>query len=137
MEKVPFKNLSEAGHPKEYTLEDLEKAQEELRLWEDRLDKTLSNNLNKFRSQVKDARIKIRLIKEILKASGVIEKTDAEKIIEALDKLCPNAKSKQIVTYEEKMYQIRYFPLDKSLSGKTVHEWGHEWRLIEKSPKNA
>lgn len=137
MEKGSFENSPETGPKKEYTLEDLEKARGELRFWEDKFANTRANNPNKFRPQIKDAGRKVRWIKESLKASGIIEKTSTEKMTEILDQLYPNAKSRRIVTYEGERYQIRYFPLDKSRSGKTVHEWGHEWRLIEETPKNT
>lgn len=137
MEKPTFENPSEADPKREYMLEDLEKAREELKFWEDKFANTRANNPNKFRSQIKDAGRRVRWIKESLKASGIIEKSDTEKITAELDTLYPNAKSKRIVTYKGEKYQIRYFPLDKSRSGKTVHEWGHEWRLVEESPKNT
>ena len=137
MEKSSFENLPETGSKKEYTLEDLEKAREELRFWEEKFANARGNNPNKFRSQIKDAGRNVRWIKEALKTSGIIEKSDTEKMAATLDKLYPNAKSKRVVTYEGERYHIRYFPLDKSRSGKTVHEWGHEWRLVEETPKKV
>lgn len=137
MEKIhPIKPV-EVEIKERYTLEDLQKAREELKFWEDRFVNTSSNNPDKFRSQIKDANRKIRRIKDSLKASGLLEKTDTEKLTQKLDSLYPNSKSRRIVTWEGDKYQIRYFPLDKSRSGKTVHEWGHEWRLVEDTPKKT
>ena len=137
MEKDPFEIPTETSSQKEFTLEDLEKARVELRFWEEKFANARGNNPNKFRSQIKDAGRNVRRIKEALKAAGIIEKTDKEKITAELDTLYPNAKTKKIVTYEGERYQIRYFPLDKSRSGKTVHEWGHEWRLLEGEPEKT
>ena len=137
MEKHSFENQPESGTQKEYTLEDLEKAREEVRFWEDKFANSRGNNPNKFRSQIEDAGRKVRYITDALKASGIVEKTDTKKLTAELDKLYPNAKSRKVVTYEGKRYQIKYFPLDKSRSGKTVHEWGHGWRLVVEAPKKA
>ncbi len=113
-----------------YGLNDLEKAIEEKNLWDDRFANDSSNNPNKYEAQRRDAGIKVRLITKNLKENGILEKTESEKLNEELDKIYPNAKSKTIVTYNDKKYQIRYFPVVKSRSRKTVKEWGHSWEEI-------
>ena len=137
MEKSPLEDQQKKVPEKEYTIEALVKAQEELKLWEEKRANVRANNPNKFRSQIKDAGRKVREIREALEVLGIVGKTDAEKVTEILDKLYPDAQSRKTVTYEGQRYQIRYFPLDKSLSGKTVHEWGHAWRPLEEKSKSG
>ena len=110
-----------------YTQEDLHTAQEKLRDWQEKFGNYSGNNPNKYRSEIKEACANIRRIETALKSIEVIEMTQAEKINAELDQHYPNARSKSIVTYKGKKYQIRYFPVAKSNSGKTVHEWGHQW----------
>jgi hypothetical protein len=110
-----------------YTLEDLAQAEAELKRWDDAFANDSSNNPNKYEAQRRDGRSKVRLITEHLKLSGIIEKTDAEKLNDELDRLCPNAASKSVVVHNGCKYQVRYFPLVQSRSRKTVKEWGHEW----------
>lgn len=129
MEHVTSENFESAKG--QYTLEDLEKAREGLESWQERFANDSSNNPNKYQSQIKDAITRVRLIEGALKTSGLLEKTEQEKLTEELDELYPDAKSRKIVTYQGKRYQIRYFPLDQSRSGKTVREWGHDWRLLK------
>jgi len=52
---------------------------------------------------------------------------EEEMIARALDELYPKVKSKTVVEYEGKKYQIRYFPLEKTADGTKVKEWGHRW----------
>ncbi|MBI4135220.1 hypothetical protein HY477_00595 [Candidatus Uhrbacteria bacterium] len=115
-----------------YTLADLEEAQEDLKVWKRRLKTDTSNNPNKFKAGTRTARRRLEIIEAALKEAGVIELTEEETRDRELDELYPNAKSRTIVTYKGKRYQIRYVPREKSRSGKTVHEWGHHWHLLEK-----
>ena len=115
----------------EYTLEDLRVARQELHTWQERFGDSRSNNPNRYRSQMKEAATKVHVIELALKSAGVIKMTEVEEINAKLDRRYPNARSKTIVTYEDRRYQIRYFPLAKSNSGKTVQEWGHEWRPLK------
>jgi hypothetical protein len=56
------------------------------------------------------------------------QQTPEEKeIARALDELYPKVKSKTVVEYEGKKYQIRYFPMEKTADGAKVKEWGHRW----------
>ena len=63
-----------------YTNDDLEIAVKELEKWEIYFENYNGNNPDKFRSQVKAARAKVRMIAESLKRTGVIELTEREKI---------------------------------------------------------
>lgn len=134
MNETPRENYPQE-QKRELTLADLEKAKAELRLWEGRVGET-SNNPDKYSSQIQDAAQKVRHIETALKKAGVIEMTPEEKLTDELDKLYPNARSRTIVEHQRQKYEIVYFPLVSSRSGKTVHEWGHEWRPFkEKKPK--
>lgn len=72
-----------------YTLEDLAQAEAEFKRWDDAFANDSSNNPNKYEAQRRDARSKVRLITEHLKLSEIIEKTDAEKLNDELDRLYP------------------------------------------------
>ena len=52
-------------------------------------------------------------------------------IVKKLDELFAKVKSRTIVEFEGKQYQIRYFPLSKSPDGAKVEEWGHRWVLMD------
>ena len=110
-----------------YKLEDLSDAEKELKRWDDAFVNDSSNNPNKHEAQRRDARSNVQLMTEHLKLSGIIEKTDAEKLNAELDRLYPNASSRDVVVHNGCKYQVRYFPLVKSRSRKTVKDWGHEW----------
>ena len=110
-----------------FSLDDLTVAQAELTRWDDAYANDSSNNPNKYEAQRRDARSAVRRISEYLKIQGVIEKSEAEKLTEELDRLYPNAQSKTSVVHNGVTYQIRYFAIEKSRSRKTVKEWGHEW----------
>ncbi len=114
-----------------YTLEDLIKAQEELALWEGRWERYDGNNPNKYQADIKNAQSNVRTIREALKASGVLERSEKEKLEVNLDAAFPNAQSKQIVEFEGKKYQRRFYPLRRSRSGKSVVEWGKTWEPMD------
>ncbi len=110
-----------------YSLDDLAAAKAELKRWNDAYSNDRSNNPNKYEAQRRDAGIKVRIVDEYLKRVGLIDKSESETMRDELDLLYPNAKSQTIVTHNGKQYQIRYSPLVKSRSRKTVKEWGHSW----------
>ncbi|WP_141218235.1 hypothetical protein [Bordetella genomosp. 11] len=110
-----------------YSLDDLAAAKAELKRWDDAYANDSSNNPDKYEAQRRDARRAVREISAQLKSLGLIDMSDAEKLTSELDRLYPNAKSKTNVVHNGVKYQIRYFPVEKSRSGKTVKEWAHEW----------
>jgi hypothetical protein len=55
---------------------------------------------------------------------------EEEKITRVLDELSPKAKSRTIIEYQGKQYQIKYFPVEKTDDGEKVKEWGHRWVLV-------
>ncbi|MBL5979700.1 hypothetical protein JAO85_20690 [Comamonas sp. NyZ500] len=113
-----------------YTLDDLAAAEAELQRWNDAYANDSSNNPNKFEAQRRDARRLVRRVSDALKDRGLIEKSDSERLTEELDRQYPDAPSRKVVTYNGVKYQIRYFPLEKSRSRKTVKEWGHRWEEV-------
>jgi hypothetical protein len=113
-----------------YSLDDLAAAKAELAKWNDAFSDDRSNNPNKYEAQRRDSRIKVRTIEESLKHQGLIAKSESDILNENLDRLYPNAKSRTIVTHNDKQYQVRYFPLVESRSRKTVKEWGHSWTAL-------
>jgi hypothetical protein len=114
----------------EYTEKDLEKAKQDL----ERANEIgmSGNNPNAGRARQQEARARLRTVKQALKQAGQIEKTDEGKLTAELDRIYPNAKSKTIVEHDGKKYQVRYFPLESSRTGKTVLEWGHQWVPLSK-----
>ncbi|MBT3726770.1 hypothetical protein HOG21_03580 [bacterium] len=113
-----------------YTLDDLEKARADFAKWDDKFSEYTGNNPSKYDSQIKAALRKIRTIETVLKNGGALARTAQEELDYELDRLFPDAKSKSIHEKDGKKYQIIYFPIEKSNSGKTVTEWGHRWKDI-------
>lgn len=56
---------------------------------------------------------------------------EEEKITRELDELYSKAKSRTVVEYKGKKYQIKYFPLKKTADGEKVKEWGHRWMPVK------
>ena len=124
---VPKQQEEKTKEPvkKEYTLEDLKLEQE----WDSGFG---PNNPGAELRKIKNHNRRLREIESDLKSRGLLEYTEKEKITSELDKLFPNSKSKRIVEHDGKRYQMRYYPLDRSKTGKTVFEWGHKWELLDK-----
>lgn len=115
-----------------YILEDYEKAKAEARKWTDAFDRYSGNNPDKYQSDIKIARVKLKEIEQDLKSRGLLVMNDKEKLEAELDKEFPEAKSRQVVEYKGRSYQRKYFPLEKSRSRKTVTDWGKPWIEIQK-----
>ncbi|WP_114853008.1 hypothetical protein [Bosea caraganae] len=113
-----------------YTLEDLEAARGELTDWNRSFDEYTGNNPDKYQADIRSARANVRMIEAALKASGIVPMSDHEMLEATLDRLFPAAKSKEIVEYEGHRYQRRFIPLERSLSRKSVTEWGRTWQLL-------
>jgi hypothetical protein len=116
-----------------YTINDLKKANAEL----DEMEKQwvaagLADGSNPLDGEAKLVAGKVREIEEDLKRRGIIPYTDHELAEESLDAAFPNAQSKEVVTYNGKKYQRRFYPIEKSKTGKTVRKWGKEWVLLDK-----
>jgi hypothetical protein len=63
-----------------YTLERLKHAQEDLKRWEEKWANSDSNNPNKFRGNINEARSRVRLIKSVLKTNGTLPLTEQEQV---------------------------------------------------------
>lgn len=117
-----------------YTKGDLDKARAALRREVERWENYSGNNPNKYESSIRQLRKDVAFIYDELVRAGVIEsrpKTEKELLEDMLDRTFPNARGKEIVEYQGQKYQRRFWPLEKSNSGKTVKIWGHGWTLIE------
>lgn len=117
-----------------YTVHDLEEARANLKSWEDRFDRYSGNNPDKYQADIKAARRKVTAISNALKESGQIPLTEKEILEKALDAAFPNAKSKQIVEFQGRRFQRRFWPIEKSRSGKTVIDWERGWTELSDPP---
>lgn len=117
-----------------YTLEDLEVAKTELGTWLDRFDRYTGNNPNKYQSDIRAARRKVSVIESSLKADGAIPLSATELLEKELDAAFPNTENKQFVEYMGRTFQRRFWPMEKSRSGKSVTQWAKSWTEI--LPKN-
>lgn len=113
-----------------YTLEGYEKAKADLKELTDLFYRYSGNNPDKYQADIKMARSKLRIIEAYLKKVDTLPLKDQERLELELDKAFPGARSKQIVEFEGKRYQRRFFPLEKSRSRKTVTEWGKGWTEV-------
>lgn len=98
--------------------------------WEARWENYGGNNPNKYQTDIRHARHKVQLIEDSLKASGVLPRSPQEELERELDAAYPNAASKQIVTHNGVRYQRKFWPMEKSRSGKTVTAWGKGWEKL-------
>ncbi len=112
------------------TLEDLEQARAAVLQWDDAWANDSSNNPNKHHSQRQSARRRVRDLTARLKAQGDIEMPEHERLCAALDALSPNARSGQIVAHGDARYRRRFFPEEKSRTGKSVTVWGRTWEKV-------
>ena len=101
-----------------YTLDDLARAKATLSDWQARFDNYTGNNPDKYQADIRSAREKVRLIEDTLKADGTIARTPHEELELRLDRLHPQARSKDVVEHEGQRYQRRFTPLERSRSRK-------------------
>jgi hypothetical protein len=113
-----------------YTFDDFNAAKAELEALNQQWENYSGNNTNKYRASINAARAKVRAIGAELKAAGLLQRTPQEELEQQLDLAFPNARSKQVVEFKGKRYVRRFTPLGKSLSGKTVTEWGKSWEEV-------
>ena len=83
-----------------YTLEGLKRAQEDLKRWEKKWANSDSNNPNKCRGNINEARSRARLIESVLKTNGTLPLTEQEQLNKDLDVKFPNSRSKDVVEFE-------------------------------------
>ena len=73
----------------------------------------------------------VRTIEDALKANGTLPLTEKEQLEKELDAAFPDAKSRQMVDYNGRRFQRRFWPVEKSRSGNTVTAWGKGWTEIK------
>lgn len=112
------------------TLEDLDQAQADVTLWDERWVNDGSNNSNKYWAQRQAARRQVRELTAMLTLQGDLEMSDHERLCAALDAIAPNARSGQVVDHNGQRYRRRFFPEEKSRTGKTVTAWGRTWEKL-------
>tara|TARA_B100001971_G_C18169301_1_gene526114 strand:+ start:99 stop:479 length:381 start_codon:yes stop_codon:yes gene_type:complete len=115
----------------EYTFESLEQAKRHLEFLEDRDASDTSGNPDKYHRRLNEARSNVRRIEAYLKHQGVLQMSERELLEKRLDSAFPNATSREVVEFEGRSFQRRFFPLQKSRSGKIVQVWGRRWDLIK------
>lgn len=113
-----------------YTLDEYKDAMSEFSQWSNRWDNYSGNNPDKYQSNLRTAREKVRRIESYLKNTGLLPLTEQEALERQLDVAFPNAKSKEIVEFEGKKYIRCFFPLEKSRSRITVTAWGKAWEEV-------
>ena len=109
------------------TTDKLENARRDLQKWEDRFANYSGNNPDKYQADIRAARRRVRALEDALKASGELPRSEQEQLWADLDRAFPHAKSREEVQFQGKRFQRRFFPLERSRSGKSVNEWGKEW----------
>ncbi len=110
-----------------YSLQDCENAKAELRAVQTHWENYSGNNPDKYRGDLKAARSKLRAIESNLKERGELPLTEHERLERELNRAFPKARNKDIVEYRGKKYRLRYYPVERSRSRKSVTEWGKSW----------
>jgi hypothetical protein len=108
---------------KTYTLADLEEAKQVR-------DSDRHSNPGRTRRSIGEAWEREAFVRERLVEQGDLPKPpikEPDPVQAELDRLHPNAKSKQVVELDGERYVRRYVPLDRSRSGKTVKAWHGYW----------
>lgn len=111
------------------TLEDLEDAKTELARWEEHWANYSGNNPDKFQTDIRNARERVEQLTAALKAGGVLAYSDQELRDQALDRLAPDARKDDVVTFQGERYRRRFTPASKSRSGKVL-KWRGYWERI-------
>lgn len=114
-----------------YSIADLDAARADLAKLQAAWENYDGGNPDKYQSRLKSAQSLVVIIESSLKSQGVIPYTPQELLERELDKMFPDAKSKDIVEYEGKRYQRWYRPLHRSNSGKTVKVWDRGWEEVK------
>jgi hypothetical protein len=112
------------------TYEEYSAVKAELERLNERWDNYSGNNPEKYRSAIRSANARVRVIEAKLKATGEVPQTPKEELEAALDAAFPKARSKQVVEFRGKRYIRRFSSLTMSRSGKSVCEWTKSWEEI-------
>lgn len=115
-----------------YTIEDLNNANLELEAVAARWSAAYAaSRANPFDAEARAAAEKVREIDEDLKRRGVLPYTEHKLIEETLDASYPHAQSREVVLLNGKRYRRRFYPLEKSSTGKTVQKWRKVWEPLD------
>jgi hypothetical protein len=90
-----------------YTLEQYENAKDVLKSVQAASDNYDGNNPDKFRTNVSQARIALKIIQDGLKAEDLLPSTEQEKLSARISRQFPKARSKDEVEFEGKRYKPR------------------------------
>lgn len=113
-----------------FTVNDLEKAKQEVKLLEDEYRRSFGKDLGVLDAKHSAAAEHARLVEADLRRRGLIARTDAERLQNELDEIYPNALSKQTVAHKGLHYQIVYFKANPSGTGETAKKWNHKWIMV-------
>ena len=113
------------------TLEDLARAERQLKDLVERDADYRGNNPDKFTSGLRMLTAERDRLLADLKDQGLIPETDEEVLTRTLDAVFPDARSRQVVTHEGRKYRKRFRPAEYSRSGKSVNRWEHWWEPVD------
>lgn len=111
------------------TLADLDAAHAELARWQARWDNYDGNNPDKHQSDIRRAQAEVVRLTAALKADGVLPYTPQEELEQTLDRMAPDARKDDVVTYEGVAYRRRFTPAEKSRTGR-VTSWRGYWERV-------
>ena len=100
------------------TPQDLDQAQADVTLWDERWANDNSNNPNKYWSQRQAARRRVRVLTAMLELQGDLEMTDHERLCATLDAFVPNARSGQVVEHDGLRYRRRSTPKKRAAQAR-------------------
>lgn len=116
-----------------YSLDDLARAKRELAELVEQESRYNGNNPNKYAAGIRSLVRQRDQIAADLKRRGEIPETAEEELARRLDAAFPNARSRQVVTFEGTRYRKRFRPAERSRSGKTVTRWDFWWEPVGES----
>jgi len=118
------------------TLDDLEAAKTALQAAIARQDAYDGNNPNKYATPVREAREMVASLTRSLKASGVLARTDHERLEARLDAAFPDTGHRDRVAFEGERYERWWCPATRSLSGQPM-TWDKGWTFVEPTGSGA
>jgi hypothetical protein len=118
-----------------YTLDDLANAEREVEACRERIDNYRRNNPNHGRAAIPAAQARVDVIVANLKRQGLMPVSNEELLEAELDRAFPNAKSREVVTFNGKKYRRRFSPGRVSRAGN-VMSWLRSWEAVKDDPKS-
>ena len=114
----------------ELTLEEYKAAKARLEAVQERWENYTGNNPENYRIELREARERLAAIEAELKHRELLPQTNTERLHAALDRAFPDARSREVITFEGVRYQRRFYPATRSNSGKTVRSWERTWERL-------